>query len=79
MKTGIVLALALVLCGAQAFAQSVIMLIPDGMSVSGTTLARFYKGEPLALDAIACGLVSIWSSDGTIAISAPAGSGYSTG
>ena len=24
------------------------MLIPDGMSVAGTTLARFYKGEPLA-------------------------------
>lgn len=78
-KTSIVLAMAFVLCGVQAFAQSVIMLIPDGMSISGTTLARFYKGEPLALDAIACGLVSTWSSDGTIADSAPAGSAYSTG
>lgn len=61
------------------FAQNVIMLIPDGMSVAGTTLARFYKGEPLALDEIACGLVSTWSSDGTIADSAPAGSAFSTG
>lgn len=61
------------------FAQNVIMLIPDGMSVAGTTLARFYKGGPLALDEIACGLVSTWSSDGTIADSAPAGSAFSTG
>jgi len=56
MKTGIVLVLALVLCGVQAFAQSVIMLIPDGMSVAGTTLARFYKGEPLAWTPLPAGL-----------------------
>ncbi len=78
-KKGIILAVLILLAGMQAFAQSVIMLIPDGMSVAGTTLARFYKGEPLALDAIACGLVSTWSSDGTIADSAPAGSSYATG
>jgi alkaline phosphatase len=78
-KKGIILAVLILLAGMQAFAQSVIMLIPDGMSVAGTTLARFYKGAPLALDPIACGLVSTWSSDGTIADSAPAGSSYATG
>ncbi|MHB9153325.1 MAG: alkaline phosphatase [Spirochaetales bacterium] len=78
-KSGIALA-ALILClGARAFGQNVIILIPDGMSVAGTTLARFYKGESLALDEMACGLVSTWSSDGTIADSAPAGSAFATG
>lgn len=78
-KSGMALA-ALILClGARAFAQNVIILIPDGMSVAGTTLARFYKGESLALDEMACGLVSTWSSDGTIADSAPAGSAFATG
>jgi alkaline phosphatase len=78
-KKGLVLALLMLFMGMLAFAQNVILLIPDGMSVAGTTLARFYKGQPLALDALACGLVSTWSSDGTIADSAPAGSAYSTG
>ncbi|HCO49194.1 MAG TPA: alkaline phosphatase [Spirochaetaceae bacterium] len=79
MKNGIALAMLILGMGAQAFAQNVIMLIPDGMSVAGTTLARFYKGASLALDEIACGLVSTWSSDGTIADSAPAGSAFATG
>lgn len=59
--------------------KNVIVLIPDGMSVAATTLARFYKGAPLALDSLACGLVNTWSSDGTIADSAPAGSAFATG
>jgi alkaline phosphatase len=59
--------------------KNVILLIPDGMSVAGTTLARFVKGGNLAMDALACGLVNTWSSDGTIADSAPAGSAYATG
>ncbi|MDP2791448.1 MAG: alkaline phosphatase [Rectinemataceae bacterium] len=59
--------------------KNVIIMIPDGMSVAGTTLARLVKGSSLALDEQSCGLVSTWSSDGTIADSAPAGSAYSTG
>ncbi len=59
--------------------RNVIILIPDGMSVAGTTLARLYTGAPLALDPLACGLVSTWSSDGTVADSAPAGSAFATG
>jgi alkaline phosphatase len=83
------LILAASLLAVPAFAQSktvsgvairnVIIMIPDGMSVAGTTLARFVKGGALALDELSCGLVGTWNSDGTIADSAPAGSAYSTG
>ena len=58
---------------------NVIVLIPDGMSVSGTTLARLYQGGALALDPLASGLMSTWNSDGTIADSAPAGSAIASG
>jgi len=58
---------------------NVIVLIPDGMSVTGTTLARLFKGEALALDPLASGLMSTWNGDGTIADSAPAGSAISSG
>ncbi|WP_300001420.1 alkaline phosphatase [uncultured Cedecea sp.] len=59
--------------------KNVIVMIPDGMSVTGTTLARLYKGESLALDPLASGLMSTWNGDGTIADSAPAGSALSSG
>lgn len=58
---------------------NVIVLIPDGMSVAGTTLARLYRGAPLALDPLASGLMVTWNGDGTIADSAPAGSAISSG
>ena len=64
---------------AQRTLPNVIVLIPDGMSVSGTTLARLYQGGSLALDPLASGLMSTWSGDGTIADSAPAGSAISSG
>lgn len=38
MKNRIALAMLLLSMGASAFAQNVILLIPDGMSVAGTTL-----------------------------------------
>ncbi|MEJ5300120.1 MAG: alkaline phosphatase [Thermodesulforhabdaceae bacterium] len=59
--------------------KSVILMIPDGMSVSGTTLARWYKGSPLAMDEMASGLVRTYSADAAIADSAPAGTAYATG
>lgn len=59
--------------------KNVIVMIPDGMSVTGTTLARLYKGESLALDPLASGLMTTWNGDGTIADSAPAGSAISSG
>lgn len=36
-KKGLVLALLMLFMGMLAFAQNVILLIPDGMSVAGTT------------------------------------------
>ncbi|WP_275076739.1 alkaline phosphatase [Providencia rettgeri] len=59
--------------------KNVIVMIPDGMSVTGTTLSRLYKGESLALDPLASGLITTWNGDGTIADSAPAGSAISSG
>jgi len=60
--------------------KNVILLIPDGQSVSGTTLTRWYNGgQPLAVDEMACGLVRTYSADRTTADSAPAGTAYATG
>lgn len=61
-------------------AKNVIMMIPDGMSIDGVTLARWYNGgEKLNLDDIATGLVRTYSSDAPIADSAPAGTAMATG
>lgn len=60
--------------------KNVILLIPDGQSVGGTTLARWYNGgKPLAVDEMACGLVRTYSSDAAIADSAPSGTAMATG
>lgn len=59
--------------------KNIIMMVPDGQSVDDTTLARWYKGESLALDSLACGLVRTYSSDAAIADSAPAGTAFATG
>jgi alkaline phosphatase len=52
-------------------AKNIIIMIPDGMSVSGTTLARWMNGgdKPLAMDDLACGLVRTYPSDAIINIS----------
>ncbi|CAJ1317530.1 Alkaline phosphatase [Paenibacillus nuruki] len=61
-------------------AKNVIMLIPDGMSMDGTTLTRWYNGgKALALDEMASGLVRTYSADAAIADSAPAGTAFATG
>lgn len=60
--------------------KNVILLIPDGMSSDGVTLARWYRnGEALNLDAMASGMVRTHSSDAAIADSAPAGTAMATG
>ena len=60
--------------------KNVIILIPDGMSVGATTLARWFQGgQPLALDEMAAGLVRTYNSDTPIGDSAPAGSAFATG
>lgn len=60
--------------------RNVILLIPDGMSTDGLTLARWYNGgDALNLDALASGLVRTYSADAPIADSAPAGTAMATG
>ena len=60
--------------------KNVIILIPDGMSVGGTTLARWVQGgKPLAIDEMASGLVRTYNADTPIGDSAPAGSAFAMG
>lgn len=60
--------------------RNVILLIPDGMSTAGTTLARWYNGGmPLALDEMASGLVKTYWAAGPITDSAPAATAFATG
>ncbi len=60
--------------------RSIILMIPDGLSIEGATLARWYNGgRPLAWDPHVCGLVRTHSADAPIADSAPASTAYATG
>ena len=60
-------------------AKNVIMLIGDGMSTEGITLARQVKGENLAMDEISSGsVITSWAS-GPITDSAPGGTVYAVG
>lgn len=60
--------------------KNVILLIPDGMGIAHSTLARWYQGgQPLAMDEMATGLIRTYSADAAIADSAPAGTAYATG
>lgn len=60
-------------------AKNVIVLVMDGVSSNTTTLARWYKGEPLAMDEILTGGVRTYSADSAITDSAPAGTALATG
>ncbi|MFT8320607.1 MAG: alkaline phosphatase [Bacillus sp. (in: firmicutes)] len=60
-------------------AKNVIVLVMDGVSSSTTTLARWYKGKPLALDGIVSGGVRTYSAESAITDSAPAGTALATG
>lgn len=58
---------------------NVIVLITDGTSAGAITLARWYKGEKLALDDIAAGTVRTYSAESAITDSAPAATAMATG
>lgn len=84
------IALIAAVCAASAAAQvpaavkpvrNIIIMIPDGMSVGGTTLTRWVNGgeAPLAIDDMACALVRSFPSDAIVNDSAPAGSAYACG
>lgn len=60
--------------------KNVILLIPDGMTIAHTTLARWYQGgESLNMDEMACGLIRTYNADSPIADSAPAATAMATG
>ncbi|NWK69133.1 alkaline phosphatase [Bacillus paramycoides] len=59
--------------------KNVIIMVMDGTSSSVTTLARWYKGAPLALDQIVSGGVRTYSAESAITDSAPAATALSTG
>ncbi|MGG3889471.1 alkaline phosphatase [Metabacillus fastidiosus] len=60
-------------------AKNVIILIMDGTSIDATSLARWYKGEPLVLDSILTGGVLTYSAESAITDSAPASTAMATG
>ncbi len=60
-------------------AKNVIILIPDGCSQSIQTLARWYKGEDLTLDALNVGVVKHEMANSVITGSAAAATAFSTG
>ena len=72
----IVAILFLLLVGPEALAagkaKNVIVLIVDGCSSEQVTFARWFKGKPLALDAIQVGAVKTYVADSIVADSAPA-------
>lgn len=59
--------------------KNVIVMIADGCSSEQYTLARWFKGAPLALDPMAVGLVRTRMADSVIADSAPAATAFATG
>ena len=59
--------------------KNVIMMVMDGTSSSATTLARWYKGAPLALDQIVTGGVRTFSAESATTDSAPAATALATG
>lgn len=58
---------------------NVIMLVMDGSSNNAVSLARWYKGESLAMDEILTGGVTTHSAESAITDSAPAGTALATG
>ena len=60
-------------------AKNVILLMTDGTSSTHITLARWYKGAPLALDSILVGGLRTYSAESIITDSAPAATAFATG
>lgn len=58
---------------------NVIMMVMDGTSAGATGLARWYKGEDLAMDEILIGGVRTHSAESAITDSAPAATALATG
>jgi alkaline phosphatase len=75
-----ILGLVLLLAGPTAeAARNVIVMVPDGCSWSLQTLARWYKGKPLALDGVLVGAVRTNMADSVITDSAAAATAFACG
>jgi len=59
--------------------ENVIVLVADGMGSAHTTVARWYKRSPLALDRMYLGAVRTYGADSIITDSAPAATAFATG
>jgi alkaline phosphatase len=59
--------------------KNLIVLIADGCGAEHYTLARWFKGEPLALDRMCVGAVKTHIADSVVADSAPASTAFATG
>jgi alkaline phosphatase len=59
--------------------KNVIVLVSDGMGSAHTTITRWYKGAPLALDQMDLGAVRTYSADSLVTDSAPAATAFATG
>jgi len=58
---------------------NVIVLIPDGCGVAHMTVARWFKGAPLAQDSMDVSLVRTFSANSMITGSAAAATAFATG
>ncbi|MBD3321420.1 MAG: alkaline phosphatase [Chitinivibrionales bacterium] len=59
--------------------RNVIVLIPDGCGIAHMTVARWFKGRPLAHDSMDVGLVRTWCANSMITGSAASATAFSTG
>jgi alkaline phosphatase len=75
----LLLAASLALPGSVWARKNVIVLMTDGTAATHTTLARWYKGAPLALDEMFLGGVRTYGVDTFITDSAPAATAFATG
>jgi alkaline phosphatase len=67
------------IAGSKSKIKNVIVLVPDGTGSTHTTVARWYKGQPLALDEMVVGGVRTYSAESLITDSAPAATAFATG
>ncbi|RPH86770.1 MAG: alkaline phosphatase, partial [Desulfobacteraceae bacterium] len=59
--------------------KNVIVLMTDGTGAAHTTITRWYKGAPLALDRMFYSQMRTYSVDSLITDSAPAATAFATG
>lgn len=82
LGAGLVLAATTGLHAAPSLSRSfknVIVMIPDGCGISHFTIARWYKQEPLAVDALHVAQVRTYGSNSLITDSAPAATAFASG